>query len=77
MLGFRHQTVFGLCLALIVLASVSVVCVALLFIERQDISLMQQHVSSLREENASLRTQLNNYRNGLVAEKDPATGSSD
>jgi hypothetical protein len=34
MLGFGHQTVFGLCLSLVALATVSVVYVALLFIER-------------------------------------------
>ena len=77
MLGFRHQTVFGLCLALIVLASVSVVCVALLFIERQDITLMQRHVSSLRQENATLKSQLDDYRSGLVMQQEAAARSSE
>ena len=76
MLGFGHQTVFSLCLALIVLASVSVVCVALLFIERQDIDLMQQHVTSLREENATLRSQLDGYRSGLVTQQEATARSS-
>mgnify|MGYP001822442174 CR=1 FL=1 len=75
MLGFGHQTVFGLCLALIVLASVSVVCVALLFVERQDIDLMQQHVTSLREENDTLRSQLDGYRSGLVTQQEAAARS--
>jgi hypothetical protein len=66
MLGFRHKTVFGLCLGLIVLATVSVVCVALLFIERQDINLLQKNVTSLRQENAVLRSQLDGYRNDLA-----------
>ena len=77
MLGFRHQTVFGLCLALTVLAAVSVICVALLFIERQDTDLLQQHVTSLRQENAVLRSQLDDYRSGLVLQQEAAARSSD
>jgi hypothetical protein len=66
--GFRHQTVFGLCLALTVLAAVSVVCVVMLFIERKDSDLLQQQVTGLRQENAVLRSQLNDYRSGLVTQ---------
>jgi hypothetical protein len=77
MLGFGHQTVFGLCLALFVLAAVSVACVALLLIERDDIDLLQQHVTSLRQENAVLRSQLDDYRSGLVTQQEAATRSSD
>ena len=77
MLGFRHQTVFGLCLALTVLAAVSVVCDVLLFIERQDIDLLYQDVTSLRQENALLRSQLDDYRSGLVIQQEAATRSSD
>lgn len=72
MLGFGHQTVFGLCLALIVLAIVSVVCTALLFMERQDIDLLQQNVSSLRQENAVLKSQLDDYRSSLVTDQEAA-----
>jgi hypothetical protein len=72
MLGFGHKTVFGLCLGLIVLAAVSVVCVALLFIERQDIDLLQKHVSSLRQENTALKSQLDDYRSGLVRQQGAA-----
>ena len=64
-------------MALLVLAGVSVVCVALLFIERQDISLLHQHVTSLRQENTGLRTQLNDYRNRLVTQQEAAARSSD
>jgi len=77
MLGFGHQTVFGLCLALFLLAAVSVVCVALLFIERQDIGLLQQRVTSLRQENTVLRSQLDDYRSGLVTQQGAAARSSD
>ena len=77
MLGFGHQTIFGLCLSLVVLAAVSVVSVALLFIERQDIDLLQQHVTSLRQENTVLRSQLNDYRSGLVTQQEAAIRSSD
>jgi len=70
MLRFGHQTVFGLCLSLIVLATVSVVCIALLFIERQDINLLQQNVTSLRQENDALRSQLDDYRSGLVTQQE-------
>ena len=74
---FRHQTVFGLCLALTVLAAVSVVCVALLFIERQDIDLLQQNVSSLQQENAVLRSQLDDYGGGLVTLQEAVNRSTD
>jgi len=77
MLGFGHQTIFGLCMALLVLAAVSVVCVALLFIERQDINLLHQHVTNLRQENTVLRSQLNDYRNRLVTQQEAAARSSD
>ena len=77
MLGFRHQTVFGLCLALTILTAVSVVCVVMLFIERQDTDLLQQRVTGLRQENAVLRSQLNDYRSGLVTEQEAAARPSD
>ncbi len=75
--GFRHQTVFGLCLTLVVMTAVSVVCVALLFMERQDISLLQRHVNGLREENAVLKSQLDDYRSGLVTQQDAAARLTD
>ena len=75
--GSRHQTVFGLCLALFVLAAASVVSVALLFIERQDIDLLQQHLTGLREENAVLRSQLDDYRSGLLTQQEAAARSPD
>ena len=53
--GFRHKTVFGLCLALFVLTGTAIVCVSLLLLERQDISLLQQHIASLRQENGASR----------------------
>ena len=77
MLGFGHQTIFGLCMALLVLAAVSVVCVALLFIERQDINLLHQHVTNLRQENTVLKSQLSDYRNRLVTQQEAAARSSD
>jgi hypothetical protein len=72
MLVFGHKTVFGLCLALMVLTTVSVICVALLFIERQDIGLLQQRATSLREENAILRSQLDDYRSGPETQQETA-----
>jgi hypothetical protein len=77
MLGFGHQTIFGLCMALLVLVAVSVVCVALLFIERQDINLLHQHVANLRQENTVLKSQLSDYRNRLVTQQEAAARSSD
>ena len=77
MLGFGHKTVFGLCMALFVLAAVSVVSVALLLIERQDIDLLRQHLSNLRQENTTLRSQLDDYRSGLVTQQEAAARSSD
>ena len=69
MLGFGHQTVFGLCLALFVLAALSVVSVALLSIERQDMDVLQQQVTSLRQENTLLRSQLDDYRGGHLTQQ--------
>ncbi len=69
MLGFGHQTVFSLCMALIVLTFVSVVCMALLLLERQDLAVLQQNVNHLRQENALLKSQLDDYRNGLAAQQ--------
>jgi len=77
MLGFGHQTLFGLCLSLVVLATVAVVCGALLFIERQDIGLLQQNVTSLQQENAELRSQLDNYRSGLETQQEAAARPAD
>jgi hypothetical protein len=77
MLGFGHKTIFGLCMALLVLVAVSVVCVALLFIERQDINLLHQHVTNLRQENTVLKSQLSDYRNRLVTQQEAAARSSD
>jgi hypothetical protein len=77
MLGFGHQTVFGLCLALTALAAVSIICVALLFIERQDLDLLQQHVSRLTEENAVLRSELDDYRSSLMTQQETTPRSSD
>ena len=77
MLGFGHQTVFGLCLALVGLAAVSVVCVALLFVERQDTDLLQQNITGLRKENADLRLQLDDYRSGLATQQEAAARLSD
>ena len=69
MLGFGHQTVFGLCLALFLLAGVSVVSVAMLLIERQDIDLLQQQVTSLRQENTALRSRIEDHNNDLVTQQ--------
>ena len=74
--GFKHQTVFGLCLGLAVLGAVSVVSVAVLFIERQDIDLLQQQVTRVQQENAVLRSQLDNYRSGLVTQQGATAQSS-
>ena len=62
MLGFGHQTFFNLCLALFTLAAVSVVCLGLLLVERQNYDLLQQNVTSLRAENNRLKSELNHFR---------------
>jgi Tfp pilus assembly protein PilN len=72
MLGFGHQTVFSLCLALVTLTAVSIICLALLYFERQDIDLLQQHISSLRQENIQLRTELDEYRSSHLAQQETA-----
>jgi hypothetical protein len=77
MLGFGHQTVFSLCLALVLLTAVSVVSLALLFAERQDIDLLQQHIASLRQENSALRTELEDYRSSHLAHEETVARPAD
>ena len=77
MLGFGHQTVFGLCLALVSLAGISIVFAALLYVERQDVDLLQEHISSLRQENSQLRSELADYRDGRQAQQQTAATSAD
>jgi demethoxyubiquinone hydroxylase (CLK1/Coq7/Cat5 family) len=77
MLGFGHQTVFGLCLALVSLAGISIVFAALLYVERQDVDLLQEHISSLRNENSQLRAELADYRDGRHAQQQAAVQSAD
>ena len=77
MLRFSHQTVFVLCIALVVMTGVSLVSVALLFMERQDIDLLQQRISSLRQENTLLKSQLGDVRNGLTAQQGSALAPLD
>ena len=77
MLGFGHQTVFGLCLALITLAAVSIVCLALLFAERRDIDLLQDHINSLRQENTTLKSALEDFRNSRLVQQETAAQPTD
>jgi regulator of replication initiation timing len=64
-------------MALFILAAVSVVCVALLLIERQNIDRLHSHLTSLRQENTALRSQLDDVRHRLVTRQDAAAQSSD
>jgi cell division protein FtsL len=77
MLGFGHQTVFGLCLALVTLAAVSVVCLALLFAERRDIDLLQDHINSLRQENTALKSELEDLRNSRLVQQEAVARPTD
>ena len=73
MLGFGHQTFFNLCLALFTLAAVSVVCLGLLLIERQNYDLLQQNVTSLRAENNRLRSELDRFRDNSDKHNEPTS----
>jgi len=73
MLGFGHQTFFNLCLALFTLAAVSVVCLGLLLIERQNYDLLQQNVTSLRTENNRLSSELDRFRNNSDKHNEPTS----
>ncbi len=64
-------------MALLVLAAVSVTSVTLLLIERQDLDLMQQQVTSLRQENSALKSQLDDHRTGPGTRQESALQSSD
>lgn len=73
MLGFGHQTFFNLCLALFTLAAVSVVCLGLLLIERQNYDLLQQNVTSLRAENNRLRSELDRILDNSDKHNEPTS----
>jgi len=73
MLGFGHQTFFNMCLALFTLAAISVVCLGLLLVERQNYDLLQQNVSSLRAENNRLRSELDRFRNSTEKLNEPTS----
>ena len=64
-------------MALVLLATISVVCVALLFIERRDINLLMHNVTSLQEENAALRIQLENHHIGVATRENTAARLAD
>ena len=72
MLGFGHQTFFNLCLALFTLAAVSVVCIGLLLIERDNYDVLQQHVTTLRAENNRLKSELDNMNSRIEKNNEPA-----
>jgi hypothetical protein len=58
MLRFRHQTVFGLCLTVVVLTGAVVASIALMLFERQDVTLLQDRIAELADENAALKRRL-------------------
>jgi|GEM_PF-2349527 len=58
MLRFRHQTVFGLCLTVVVLTAAVVASVALMLFERQDVAVLQDRIAELADENAALKRRL-------------------
>ena len=53
----KHKTAFALCLSVIVLTS-AVVASAMMLFERQDSAVLQQRITQLKAENASLEAQL-------------------
>ncbi|MEN8108004.1 MAG: hypothetical protein ABFS22_08350 [Pseudomonadota bacterium] len=63
----KHRTAFALCLSVIVLTGLVVVSLTLMFIERQDSRLLQQHISTLKKENAVLKSRLDVYQNNSPA----------
>ena len=64
----KHRTAFALCLSVIVLTGLVVVSLTLMFIERQDSSLLQQHISTLKKENAALKSRLGAYEKNNPSE---------
>jgi hypothetical protein len=58
MLRFRHQTVFGLCLTVIVLTGAVVASIALMLFEHQDMAVLQDRIAELADENAALKRRL-------------------
>lgn len=75
MLRFKHQTVFGLCLTVVLLTGAVVASIALMLFERQDVAVLQQRIADLASENADLKFQLQNATRLQVEAPAPATGN--
>lgn len=54
----KHKFVFGLCITVFLLTGAVIASVALMLFERQDITLLQQRISQLSDENTALRLRL-------------------
>ena len=54
----KHSTAFTLCLTVIVLTGVVTASVGLLIFKEQDVALLQQRITDLRNENQALRARL-------------------
>ena len=54
----KHTTGFALCLAVVVLTGMVTASVALLLNKEQDVTLLQQRIIDLRNENQALRARL-------------------
>ena len=54
----KHKLVFGLCITVFLLTGAVIATVALMLFERQDIALLQQRITELSAENATLRDRL-------------------
>jgi len=55
----KHRTAFALCLSVVLLTGLVVVSVTLVVMEKQDTSLLLQHIAQLKQENAALKCQIN------------------
>ena len=54
----KHKLVFGLCITVFLLTGAVISTVALMLFERQNIALLQQRITELSAENATLRHRL-------------------
>jgi hypothetical protein len=54
----KHKTAFALCLSVILLTGLVVVSITLVFMEKQDTTLLAQHISRLKQENEALKSRL-------------------
>lgn len=65
----NHKTGYLLCMAVLVLFTVSVILLSMILLEHRNSSLLQEHIADLKKENAELRGQMEAAETSAVLAK--------